>query len=455
MAFPLKQLVPCLCSILFLLLIVCFSHATAKPCKCSDSDQRSNYTLGAPSTHIGFYLIGKESGPVQAVDINTLGNLSDSDQKNIQVLSTTSLYISLWQYPPSRLVVDEASFSAIIVYQPLPNQGQNGLAFLIIPYLVAQSIKEKGFKDTLAIQDDGLLNIQGAARNATVSGGSSVSVRIGAIESNSSFRWVPDTMAIDIKVDSGLALNYSLWIDYDHVGRRLSVFVDVEGNPKPDNTIAEVKFNIRDGALPEASSYDGNPEFRYYRFGLLSTVAQQLSVIHWNVTVEDLPIYPDKGSSPGKVIILSSVLGSVAATTVMAIAVACYFNSRYRRWQKDLDQLARSMERLPGVPTKLEFADIKKATGNFHETMKLGGGGFGTVYRCTLPATASKTERPMDVAVKRFTRDVQNQRYDDFLAEVSIINRLRHKNIVPLVGKYSIIYLSIVDFLLIGVSTDY
>ena len=41
----------------------------------------------------------------------------------------------------------------------------------------------------------------------------------------------------------------------------------------------------------------------------------------------------------------------------------------------------------------------------------------------------------MDIAVKRFTRDVRNRRYDDFLAEVSIINRLRHKNIVPLIGE--------------------
>jgi interleukin-1 receptor-associated kinase 1 len=41
----------------------------------------------------------------------------------------------------------------------------------------------------------------------------------------------------------------------------------------------------------------------------------------------------------------------------------------------------------------------------------------------------------MDVAVKRFTREVQNRRYGDFLAEVSIINRLRHKNIVPLFGE--------------------
>jgi interleukin-1 receptor-associated kinase 1 len=36
----------------------------------------------------------------------------------------------------------------------------------------------------------------------------------------------------------------------------------------------------------------------------------------------------------------------------------------------------------------------------------------------------------MDVAVKRFTHDMQNHRYDNFLAEVTIINNLSHKNLV-------------------------
>ncbi|KAF8670862.1 hypothetical protein HU200_050127 [Digitaria exilis] len=93
------------------------------------------------------------------------------------------------------------------------------------------------------------------------------------------------------------------------------------------------------------------------------------------------------------------------------------------------------MQGIPGVPTHVDFTDIKKATKNFHETMKLGKGGFGAVYRCTLPAVASGTERAaMDVAVKKFMRQVEDRGYSDFLAEVSIINRLRHKNIVPLVG---------------------
>nr|CAB3486384.1 unnamed protein product [Digitaria exilis] len=144
----------------------------------------------------------------------------------------------------------------------------------------------------------------------------------------------------------------------------------------------------------------------------------------------DLPI--PKGGTPKWVVILSSVLSSVAATIVVAIIVYCYLNSKYRRWKKDLDQLAKTMQSLPGVPAQVDFADIKKATNNFHETTKLGRGGYGAVYGCTLPAAASRTGQSMKVAVKKFTREVLDQRYEDFLAEVSIINRWSYNKGEPL-----------------------
>lgn len=105
-------------------------------------------------------------------------------------------------------------------------------------------------------------------------------------------------------------------------------------------------------------------------------------------------------------------------------------------------QLSKNMQRLPGVPRQVEFADIRKATDNFHESTRLGQGGFGAVYRCRLPAAKKGGGEFMEVAVKKFTGS-NNRGYEDFLAEVSIINRLRHKNIVPLVGKFiSTVYIS-------------
>jgi hypothetical protein len=40
------------------------------------------------------------------------------------------------------------------------------------------------------------------------------------------------------------------------------------------------------------------------------------------------------------------------------------------------DKLAKTMQGLPGVLTQVYFADIRDAMTNFHETMKLGRGGF-------------------------------------------------------------------------------
>ncbi|KAK1642775.1 hypothetical protein QYE76_060580 [Lolium multiflorum] len=373
MASQLKQLVP---YYLLLLSIFYISHAKEKPCKCSDSgqDRRSNHTLEGGD--LIFRLVDKESGVVRRVGFDFVRNLSESAYAyNTSVLST--------------------------MYSWNLDHANNSLTQLVA-------------------SDVGSLNITSPYRSTFSGVNDEVSVAI----------WYPGErmVGVDISIQHthADAFNYSVWIDYDHVGRGLAVYVELEGKARPKNAITAQNLNI------------STVTAQYVYFGLVSTAAQLLRTsrgIDFRATVDDLPVYlPEKGGFlTRKMTILFSILGPVTATALMAIALACYFNSRYRRWHRELDMLARSMERLPGVPTKVDFADIKKATCNFRETMKLGGGGFGTVYRCTLPAADSKMDQPMDVAVKRFTRDVQNHRYEDFLTEVSIINRLRHKNIVPLI----------------------
>ncbi|XP_048528048.1 L-type lectin-domain containing receptor kinase IV.2-like [Triticum urartu] len=438
-----KQLVPCL---LLLLTLSSLSEAKAQQCKSPDSDKyrRSNYTMDHALS--SFHLMDKASGRVLSLffgnwshpDVNnTVGlsllryQLAGSDVNNTVVLSTFGFWIPLSRVRQDQLGTDEASFSVTVVYQPLPDQRHSGIAFLILPYWALIDLEYNGANSSLAKQlvarDIGFVDPKSVTRSASFSG-SSVSVGMGVLANLTTARYNGRAMVVEIIIHQEVAdaiSNYSVWIDYNRVGRSFSVYVDVEGKPKPDYNIVEMQQNI-------------SIDFPYASFGLVSTAAQLLQPrgITCRATVEGLPPhYHDKGGTQSrKVTILSSVPGSIATATAMAAAVACYLNSRYRRWHKDLDQLAKSMERLPGVPLKIDFADINKATRKFHEDMKLGRRGFGTVYRCTLPAAASKMERSMDVAIKRFTRDVQNCRYDDFLAEVSIINRLRHKNIVPLIG---------------------
>ncbi|OQU84640.1 hypothetical protein SORBI_3004G093100 [Sorghum bicolor] len=69
--------------------------------------------------------------------------------------------------------------------------------------------------------------------------------------------------------------------------------------------------------------------------------------------------------------------------------------------------------------------DIELATDNFSEERKIGEGGYGNVYRCTLDHT--------EVAVKVIQED-SIDKTDEFLKEVEILSQLRHPNLVLLLG---------------------
>ncbi|KAG0563603.1 hypothetical protein KC19_8G044600 [Ceratodon purpureus] len=84
------------------------------------------------------------------------------------------------------------------------------------------------------------------------------------------------------------------------------------------------------------------------------------------------------------------------------------------------------LEHLMGV-RRFTFKELKKATNNFNEGSLLGKGGSGTVYKGTL------TPSGVMVAVKRLKHD--SQHVDRvFLAEVSSISQIRHRNLVHLQG---------------------
>nr|POE46382.1 putative l-type lectin-domain containing receptor kinase s.5 [Quercus suber] len=77
------------------------------------------------------------------------------------------------------------------------------------------------------------------------------------------------------------------------------------------------------------------------------------------------------------------------------------------------------------APRKFLLKELRKATGNFNPKNKLGKGGFGTVYKGLL---ANK-----EVAVKRVSKN-SSQGKQEFIAEVTTIGSLHHKNLVRLIG---------------------
>ncbi|XP_034228958.1 receptor-like serine/threonine-protein kinase ALE2 isoform X2 [Prunus dulcis] len=74
------------------------------------------------------------------------------------------------------------------------------------------------------------------------------------------------------------------------------------------------------------------------------------------------------------------------------------------------------------------LAELEKATNKFSSQRVLGEGGFGRVYHGIM-------EDGTEVAVKVLTRDNQNQNGDrEFIAEVEMLSRLHHRNLVKLIG---------------------
>nr|DAD48993.1 TPA_asm: hypothetical protein HUJ06_018930 [Nelumbo nucifera] len=79
-----------------------------------------------------------------------------------------------------------------------------------------------------------------------------------------------------------------------------------------------------------------------------------------------------------------------------------------------------------GSAKTFSAGEIERATDNFDASKILGEGGFGRVYSGTL-------DDGMKVAVKVLKRDDQ-QGSREFLAEVEMLSRLHHRNLVKLIG---------------------
>ncbi|VAH44456.1 unnamed protein product [Triticum turgidum subsp. durum] len=78
-------------------------------------------------------------------------------------------------------------------------------------------------------------------------------------------------------------------------------------------------------------------------------------------------------------------------------------------------------------PHRFSYKELYHATKGFSDKNLLGAGGFGSVYR-------GKLRKPdMEVAVKRVSHE-SRQGMKEFVAEVASIGRLRHRNLVPLLG---------------------
>uniref|UniRef100_A0A7N2L6N8 non-specific serine/threonine protein kinase n=1 Tax=Quercus lobata TaxID=97700 RepID=A0A7N2L6N8_QUELO len=152
------------------------------------------------------------------------------------------------------------------------------------------------------------------------------------------------------------------------------------------------------------------------------------TILHWsfNSTLEETK----DGSKQNK-------LGLGIGVAVSSIPVGCalgliwfiYWRKRADGNTEDLgDDDSMDDEFVKGTgPRRFAYRELLNATNNFLEGGKLGEGGFRGIYKGLL------SESNVEVAVKRVSKG-SRQRQNEYMSKVKTISRLRHKNLVQLIG---------------------
>ncbi|OAY57845.1 hypothetical protein MANES_02G129300v8 [Manihot esculenta] len=216
---------------------------------------------------------------------------------------------------------------------------------------------------------------------------------------------------------NGLISNVSAPVAYFPDKERENKSLELRsGNPRPLlSTAIDLSPVFMDSMYVGFSSSTGTLASYHYILGWSfnrSGPAQSLDV-------SKLPSLPPKRESSKK-LDLRIMVPSVTASIVLIIASGVV----YRR--KRFEELHEDWEQEYG-PQRFSYKDLYKATRGFKDKEQLGFGGFGSVYKGVLPSSNTQ------VAVKKVSHDSQ-QGIKEFVSEIVSMGRLRHRNLVQLLG---------------------
>ncbi|GLT37499.1 hypothetical protein SLA2020_118120 [Shorea laevis] len=320
-----------------------------------------------------------------------------------------------------------ASFAFAIVPE-YPKLGGHGLAFTIA--------SSKDLRGALPSQYLGLLNASNIGNSSdhlfavefdTVQdfefqdiNDNHIGININSMTSNAS---APAGYYSDSSTKQNLTLKSGIriqaWIDYDSVQNVINVTISPNSS-RPSLPI--LSFPVDLSPIFQ--------EFMYVGFSASTgLLASSHYVLGWSFKINgeaqslDLSSLPSlPGPKKKHTALTIGVSVSSALLVLSAIFIAIYLIIKHI---KDRDVI-EDWELEIG-PQRYPYHELKKATNNFNEKMLLGRGGFGQVFKGTLK------DSKLEIAVKRISHE-SNQGLREFVSEIASIGRLRHRNLVQLLG---------------------
>ncbi|XP_042519670.1 L-type lectin-domain containing receptor kinase VII.1-like [Macadamia integrifolia] len=220
-------------------------------------------------------------------------------------------------------------------------------------------------------------------------------------------------------------VNYQVWIDYS--GSHLNVTMARAGTKRPQRPLISTSLNLSDVLLDEM--YVGFAAatgvlVEYHRI-LSWSFSNSNSSIGDALNTWNLPSFvppkssflSSKGFIAGFTVALTALLASMAGITL-------FFIKRIR--SKKREREAIEDWELEYWPHRINHQEIYTATKRFSDQNLITVGGNGKVYKGVLSGGT-------EVAVKRISHETEHG-MRQFLAEVSSLGRLKHRNLVGFRG---------------------
>ncbi|KAI8573934.1 hypothetical protein RHMOL_Rhmol01G0314600 [Rhododendron molle] len=370
---------------------------------------------------------------VAKIHSNGLLQLTNSSKHNI---GRAFYQLPVRFHTSSSTLNQDLSFSTHFVIAIVPvvtNLSGHGMAFFISP--------SRDFNKSVGSQCFGLFNYS----NNGLPSNHLLAIEFDTIE-NSEFNDINDNhVGIDVNsLESNVSaavtyysnkerINRSLelisgspmhiWIEYDGFENVLNVTLAPIKSPKPDQSLLSTHINLSSilldsmyiGFTATTGAVSGNHYVLGWSFNK-SGKAQGLEI-------SKLPSLPHQ-RKPGHGITGLGI--TITVTTVFIGLTITIAGTFYVLRRKKYEEIREDWEREYG-PRRFSYKDLFKATKGFIDEELLGAGGFGKVYRGVLQSSKEQ------VAVKKVSHD-SKQGMREFVAEIASMGRLRHRNLVQLLG---------------------
>ncbi|KAE8671497.1 L-type lectin-domain containing receptor kinase IX.1 [Hibiscus syriacus] len=322
--------------------------------------------------------------------------------------------VRLWDASNGKLTDFITHFSFVLRAINLSFYG-DGISFFIAPF------------DSKIPPDssDGYLALFDGNQNSNSSSNNIVAVEFDSYKND----WDPDDNHVGININSIVSVknatwNSSIrdgrvanaWVSYNSTSKNLSVFLTYSNNPAySGNSSLSYIVDLRD-VLPE-----------WVRIGFSASTGREVE-IHKILSWSFESSLGTSGKRKNLGLIVGSCVGFGLVVCGLGLFICIMWRVRARLKDSEAIDITIDDEFEKGTgPKRFTYNELCRATNSFSEEGKLGEGGFGGVYKGLL------INLNTEVAVKRVSRG-SKQGKKEYISEVKIISRLRHRNLVQLLG---------------------